>query len=280
MGTDVTVEPDEPERSIRARPRVSPRRCGRHDAGEGRGREPARVDRPHGASDAAAPSIAERGATWVVSPRSSLPRVPLALGPSGRFPAARGRERRARRRSDRGVLLVVAATRPPDLHARLLALGFEEGWQAHWMAIELDRLRPAGVPHGVVVAEAGEGWTPTTLPYDGVESTSARHVLARARPRRVWHVGAWRDGRPVAHAVVSVTAGRLGVAGLYDVGVERAERRRGIGRAVTLAALGVARSLGCGVATLNATPEGEALYRAMGFRSVGVAQTWWLHLAR
>ena len=49
---------------------------------------------------------------------------------------------------------------------------------------------------------------------------------------------------------------------------------------MTLAALGVARSLGCGVATLNATPEGEALYRAMGFRSVGVAQTWWLHLAR
>ena len=171
-------------------------------------------------------------------------------------------------------------TRPPDLHARLLALGFEEGWQAHWMAIELDRLRPAGVPHGVVVAEAGEGWTPTTLPYDGVESTTARHVLARARPRRVWHVGAWRDGRPVGHAVVSVTAGRLGVAGLYDVGVERGERRRGIGRAVTLAALDVARSLGCGVATLNATPEGEALYRAMGFRSVGVAQTWWLHLRR
>ena len=83
-----------------------------------------------------------------------------------------------------------------------------------------------------------------------------------------------------AHAVVSVTAGRLGVAGLYDVGVERGERRRGIGRAVTLAALDVARSLGCGVATLNATPEGEALYRAMGFRSVGVAQTWWLHLRR
>jgi GNAT superfamily N-acetyltransferase len=148
------------------------------------------------------------------------------------------------------------------------------------MAIELDRLRPAGVPRGVVVAEAREGWTPTTLPYDGVESTNARHVLARARPRRVWHVGAWRDGRPVGHAVVSVTAGRLGAAGLYDVGVERGERRRGIGRAVTLAALDVARSLGCGVATLNATPEGEALYRAMGFRSVGVAQTWWLHLRR
>ena len=148
------------------------------------------------------------------------------------------------------------------------------------MAIELDRLQPAGVLRGVVVAEAREGWTPTTLPYDGAEATSSRQVLARARPRRVWHVGAWRDGRPVAHAVLSVTAGRLGVAGLYDVGVEPRERRRGIGRAVTLAALGVACSLGCDIATLNATQEGEALYRTMGFRSVGAAQTWWLHLRR
>jgi hypothetical protein len=29
------------------------------------------------------------------------------------------------------------------------------------------------------------------------------------------------------------------------------------------------------VATLNATPEGELLYRTLGFRSVGMAQTWW-----
>ena len=221
-----------------------------------------------------------RGATWVISPRTACLAFPSlsAARAASLLPEVVS--------AARGAGVIEAScwsslpTRPADLHARLLALGFEEGWQAHWMAIELDRLRPAAVPHGVVVAEAGEGWAPTTLPYDGVDSTTARHVLARARPRRVWHVGAWCDRRPVGHAVVSVTAGRLGVAGLYDVGVDRAERRRGIGRAVTLAALGVARSLGCGVATLNATPEGEALYRAMGFRSVGVAQTWWLHLAR
>ena len=221
-----------------------------------------------------------RGATWVVTSRTACLAFPSLSASraasllSELVSAARGA----------GVIEASCwsslPTRPPDLHARLLALGFEEGWQPHWMAIELDRLRPAGAPHGVVVADAGEGWTPTTLPYDGVEADSARHVLARARPRRVWHVGAWRDGRPVGHAVVSCTVGKLGVAGVYDVGVESTERRRGIGRAVTLAALRIARSLGCTVATLNATPEGEALYRAMGFRSVGVAQTWWLHLRR
>ena len=75
-------------------------------------------------------------------------------------------------------------------------------------------------------------------------------------------------------------SGRSESPALYDVGVEPRERRRGIGRAVTFAALGVARSLGCEIATLNATQEGEAFYRTMGLRSVGVAQTWWLHHRR
>jgi ribosomal protein S18 acetylase RimI-like enzyme len=68
------------------------------------------------------------------------------------------------------------------------------------------------------------------------------------------------------------------VAGIYDMGVAAHERRRGIGRALTLAALQLGRAQGCALATLNATPEGELLYRAVGFRSVGVAQTWWLDL--
>jgi len=36
-----------------------------------------------------------------------------------------------------------------------------------------------------------------------------------------------------------------------------------------------AREMGCAVATLNATPDGALPYRTLGFRSVGVAQTWW-----
>ena len=99
--------------------------------------------------------------------------------------------------------------------------------------------------------------------------------LARKRPRRVWHVGAWRDGVAVGHVTVNVTTGRLGVAGIYDMGVAASEQRRGIGSALTAAALEVGERAGCAVATLNATPEGELLYRQLGFRFVGVAQTWW-----
>jgi hypothetical protein len=62
------------------------------------------------------------------------------------------------------------------------------------------------------------------------------------------------------------------------MGVAPGERRRGIGRSLTLAALQIAGTQGCAAAILNATPEGELLYRAVGFASVGVAQTWWLDL--
>ena len=126
-----------------------------------------------------------RGATWVVSPRTACLAFPsLSAGRAASLlpevvSAARGA----------GVIEASCwsslPTRPPDLHARLLALGFEEGWQAHWMAIELDRLRPAGVPHGVVVAEAGEGWTPTTLPLRRrrIDDRPARARPGTAAPR-------------------------------------------------------------------------------------------------
>jgi ribosomal protein S18 acetylase RimI-like enzyme len=47
-------------------------------------------------------------------------------------------------------------------------------------------------------------------------------------------------------------------------------QRRGYGRALTLAALARARDLGCANVTLNATAEGELLYRSVGFRSLGL----------
>jgi len=78
--------------------------------------------------------------------------------------------------------------------------------------------------------------------------------------------------------VLNLSTGRLGAAGIYDMGVAEAERRRGIGRALTRAALELARAQGCAFATLNATHDGELLYGTVGFRSVGVAQTWWLEL--
>jgi GNAT superfamily N-acetyltransferase len=134
----------------------------------------------------------------------------------------------------------------------------------------LDVQAPAGLEIGVV-----EDWVPTDLPWDGAGIAVVHRTLASERPRRVWHLAAWRDGEPVGHATVNVTTRRLGVAGIYDMGVAERERRRGVGSALTAAALELGRERGCELVTLNATAEGELLYRQLAFRSVGVAQTWW-----
>jgi GNAT superfamily N-acetyltransferase len=217
----------------------------------------------------------ERGVTWMVSragarlafPELSRERlgglVPQFLSAAGRVGA---------REASCWSLL---PTEPEELGSELLAAGFHEGWQANWMAVEIVPRPPEEPPVGVQVGLASPTWKATDLPWDGEGIAAVRSRLAAAHPRRAWHLGAWRDGRPVGHALLNVTTGRHGVGGIYDMGVAPDERRRGIGRALTLAALELARSQGCSVATLNATPEGELLYRTLGFRSVGVAQTWW-----
>ena len=158
-----------------------------------------------------------------------------------------------------------------------MAAGFREGWQAHWMAMEIHSRAPAPTPEGVQIGMAPATWRATDLPWDGEGVAAVRSRLASVQPRRVWHLGAWRDGRPVGHATVNVTTGRLGVAGIYDMGVAFVERRRGIGRALTLAALQLGGTQGCAAVT-RTHPGGRAPDRAVGFRSAGVAQTWWLDL--
>jgi GNAT superfamily N-acetyltransferase len=220
----------------------------------------------------------ERGAGWAVSARGAVLAFPELSRErlDGLLPQFLSTARRSAAREASCWSLL--PTEPEELGSALLAAGFGEGWQANWMAIEISSRGPGGAPAGVEVGLAPPTWKATTLPWDGDGIAVVRSRLAGVQPRRVWHLGAWRDGRPVGHALVNVTTGRLGVAGIYDMGVAEGERRRGIGRALTVAALQLAGAHGCAAATLNATPEGELLYGALGFRSVGIAQTWWLDL--
>jgi GNAT superfamily N-acetyltransferase len=153
------------------------------------------------------------------------------------------------------------------LAARLVARGFEWGWQAHWMAIELAALPLGDVDPRVSLA--------TEVPeYDGY----GRRLL-ELTAGRFWHAVAREGGGFAGHAWAHVTGGALGCAGVYDVYVPPRRRRRGLGRALTLAVCRAAAQAGANVAALNATGEGELLYGALGFRSLGHGQTWWIHRA-
>ncbi len=99
-------------------------------------------------------------------------------------------------------------------------------------------------------------------------------IKIEPRPKGRWRAVAQRDGE---FAGVANALHVDGAAGVFDVHTPDAERRRGIGWATTQAALAQAFAAGATHATVNATELGTHLYGAMGFRSLGYGQTWWLH---
>jgi GNAT superfamily N-acetyltransferase len=179
-----------------------------------------------------------------------------------------------------GTWHVGPTTRPADLGARLLAHGFRGGEGDLSMAADLETLealhREQTVAPGLhverVADAAGlETWARIRgLDPEGaaesrwVAAMYARIGLGDATPWR--HFLAWLDGAPVATASLFLAAG---VAGVYFVLTVPAARRRGVGAAITLAALDAARARGYRIAVLGSSPMGEPLYRRLGFRGYG-----------
>jgi GNAT superfamily N-acetyltransferase len=175
----------------------------------------------------------------------------------------------ARERGCRTVGCWLSGTAPtPALDARLTAHRFAPGWRPHWMALALDRA--VAVEHDERVAEAD------AVPEWGAYGQGLL-ALTRGR-RRAWLVVAREQGGLAGFCWLHRRGGRSDVAGLFDLVVFDAFRRRGLGRALTAAACARAAALGCRWVTLNATVEGERVYRALSFRSLGHGRTWWLHL--
>jgi ribosomal protein S18 acetylase RimI-like enzyme len=79
------------------------------------------------------------------------------------------------------------------------------------------------------------------------------------------HFVGYLDGQPVA-TVSLLTAG--GAAGIYNVATIEAERGRGIGAAMTAAAIRHGAARGFTVATLQASTMGRPVYERLGFRFV------------
>ncbi len=76
---------------------------------------------------------------------------------------------------------------------------------------------------------------------------------------------AYFDSKPVGIAMTIVSHG---VAGIYWVGTLAEARGKGIGEAVTAAAINAGFDLGAEIASLQASPMGEPVYRRMGFETI------------
>ncbi|HEY0392017.1 MAG TPA: GNAT family N-acetyltransferase [Solirubrobacterales bacterium] len=80
---------------------------------------------------------------------------------------------------------------------------------------------------------------------------------------------AYLNGEPVSVAMTLVSHG---VAGIYWVGSLEPARGRGLGRAVTAAAMNAGFELGAEIASLQASPMGKPIYEAMGYETVHAYQ--------
>lgn len=167
-------------------------------------------------------------------------------------------------------------SRPADIGKRLAARGMD-AWPA-WpgMAIELDHLPPPPTHDGFEVLPVR-----SAQEFDGVlqvlEPLGMRGIFAgafeRIGARDGWgadlpfqhFVGRTAEGTPVACATLC-TAGDA--AGLYAVAVAEDARRRGFGRAVSLAALQDGADMGHRFGVLQSSQMGFSVYRGIGLTLV------------
>ncbi|MGW4467093.1 GNAT family N-acetyltransferase [Micromonospora sp. NPDC004704] len=104
------------------------------------------------------------------------------------------------------------------------------------------------------------------IPPAGMQTAIDRERTFAGDGTVVRLAGRLDDGRIAGTAVAWLSHDLLT---LYFVGTQPEFRRRGIGTAMTVAAIDLARERGVRVAALTSSPPGEPVYRRIGFRTVG-----------
>jgi GNAT superfamily N-acetyltransferase len=184
------------------------------------------------------------------------------------------------RRERAGDVLVWSESPDWEADRRLTAHGARDSFVPRWMIRPLDRPLPDPAPGPATIRPARPGdltalLHATEIPYASPWQAHTTLRLARDFPDEVALLVATVEDAIVGRAVLScrgTPAGRT--AGVYDLGVAPAWQRRGIGRQLMDGLLAAAIERGAELATLNSTPAGERLYRALGFADTGEGQTW------
>jgi ribosomal protein S18 acetylase RimI-like enzyme len=175
---------------------------------------------------------------------------------------------------------VEPSTHPPDLAARLASRGFRVGTRIPRLWAALDRLdRSAiGVP-GLEIRRVGDAasesaWLHAMAAGFDQDDRQVRALermcrVAGTGPRGPWiRLAGSLDGAPVASSGVILLGG---LASVINVSTVPSARRRGIGRAMTLAACEAAFEGGFRIAVLGTSDMARGIYERLGFREVGVS---------
>lgn len=167
------------------------------------------------------------------------------------------------------------STRPDDLAQRLLDHGLTPAGSDIGMAADLHGIEALLLPPGLTVERVRNEETMQIWLRTFGSGFGLNHVVLAAYSSVVtgappdahpagWFYLAWLDGEPVGTAGLFCDAS---VANIVQVCTVPSARRRGVGDAVTRAALHDARAMGYRIAVLRASDAGTPLYRRMGFAS-------------
>jgi ribosomal protein S18 acetylase RimI-like enzyme len=163
---------------------------------------------------------------------------------------------------------------PGALHA-LVAQGGTRHGTCPVMAAEADRIELARPPSGFTVEQLDEAsalpaWVQAFAPSMGFAPEDVAPTVAVLKARAessgsLTRFAGHLDGKIVGTSELLV---QNGVGGIYLVSTAEAYRRRGIGAAMTSAAVAHARHLGLRLVTLQASTAGRLLYCSMGFAEI------------
>lgn len=167
---------------------------------------------------------------------------------------------------------------PADVDARLLARGFQPGWKPRWMALDVAAMQTNyTTPPALEIRASNETDIHTVegLPYGDSHGVFS-DALFRTYPEKVQRFIAFLDGVIVGQTCLFYTSGPMGIAGMYNVGVIPSMQRKGIGKALVIAACRYAYERGYQYVMLNANDIGRRTYEQVGFRIIGYGLTWWI----
>lgn len=161
----------------------------------------------------------------------------------------------------------------PETPIHLLALGAAPIARMPIMTVAVDDVAPETAPAGFRVTEAtdieefvGAYGKVSGIPAEAMASAIDREKAFSADGTVVRLAGRFDDGRIAGTAVAWFSHGLLT---LYFVGTQPDQRKRGVGTAMTLAAIDLARERDIETVALTSSAVAQQLYRRIGFRTVG-----------